>query len=120
MHGLSEHTRRSATVSADEHVARVEDRLERIRDELQIAADIALGDYLNLFVAASRIELAGAPQGGAQFPVQARMAGRVFGSFHIDVGIGDALHGTPDRLQGEDLLAFARIAPAEVLAIPEA
>lgn len=48
------------------------------------------------------------------------MAGRVFGSFHIDVGIGDALHGTPEPLRGEDLLAFAGIAPAEVLAIPKA
>jgi len=52
--------------------------------------------------------------------VQALMAGRLFGSFHIDVGIGDTVPGTPDRLQGEDLLAFAGIAPAEVLAIPEA
>ncbi len=108
------------SVSADEHVLGVEDRLELIRDELQTAADIDLGDYLEFLIAASRTELVGAPRGGARFPVQARMAGRVFGSFHIDVGIGDALHGTPERLRGEDLLAFACIAPAEALAIPEA
>ncbi len=108
------------TVSADEGVASVEGRLERIRDDLQTAADIDLGDCLNFQIAASRTELLGAPQGGARFPVQARMAGRVFGSFHIDVGIGDVLHGTPERLQAEDLLAFAGIAPAEVLAIPVA
>ena len=108
------------TVSVDEGVTSVEDRLDRIRDELQAAADIDLGDYLDFLIATSRIELVGAPQGGARFPVTARMAGRVFGSFHIDVGIGDALYGTPERLQGEDLLAFAGIAPAEVLAIPKA
>ena len=88
------------TMGADEHVASLESRLERIRDELQAAADIDLGDHLDFLIAASRTELLGAPQGGARFPVQARMAGRVFGSFHIDVGIGDALHGTPERLQG--------------------
>lgn len=108
------------TVSDDERVASLEGRLERIRDELQTAADIDLGDYLNFQIATARTELLGAPQGGARFPVQARMAGRVFGSLHIDVGIGDALHGTPELLLGEDLLAFAGIAPAEVLAIPEA
>lgn len=106
------------TVNVDEGVASVKDRLDRIRDELQAAAAIDLGDHLNFLVAASRTELVGAPQGGARFPVKARMAGRLFGSFHIDVGIGDALHGAPERLQGEDLLAFAGIAPAEVLAIP--
>lgn len=89
------------TVSGDERTADNEDRLERIRDELQAAADIDLGDYLHFRISASRTELAGAPQGGARFPVQALMAGRLFGSFHIDVGIGDTVHGTPDRLQGE-------------------
>ena len=48
------------------------------------------------------------------------MAGRVFGSFHVDVGIGDVAYGVPERLQGEDLLAFAGLAPAEALAIPNA
>jgi len=108
------------TVGADERVASLEGRLARIRDDLQAAADIDLGDHLNFLIAAARTELLQAPQGGARFPVQARIAGRVFGNFHIDVGIGDALHGTPELLQGEDLLSFADIAPAEVLAIPAA
>lgn len=94
--------------------------METIREELQTAADIDLGDNLKFLIAAARTELLGAPGGGARFPVEARMAGRVFGNFHIDVGIGDALHGTLERLQGEDLLAFAGIRPAEVLAIPAA
>jgi len=106
------------TVHADEAVASLRDRLDRIRDELQAAAAIDLGDHVSFLVATSRTELVGAPQGGARFPVKARMAGRLFGSFHIDVGIGDALHGAPEQLKGEDLLAFAGIAPAEVLAIP--
>jgi len=108
------------SVAADEHTADLESRLERIRDELQTAADVDLGDYLTFRIATPRAELLGAPQGGARFPVEALMAGRVFGSFHIDVGIGDALHGVPELLWGEDLLAFADIAPAQALAIPKA
>lgn len=108
------------SVAVDEHTADLKSRLERIRDELQTAADVDLGDYLTFRIAAPRTELLGAPQGGARFPVEALMAGRVFGSFHIDVGIGDALHGVPELLRGEDLLAFADIAPAQALAIPKA
>jgi len=108
------------TIGADERVAGSENQVERIREELQTAADIDLGDNLKFLIAVARTELLGAPGGGARFPVEARMAGRIFGSFHIDVGIGDALYGTPERLQGEDLLAFAGIRPAEVLAIPAA
>ena len=108
------------SVAADEHTADLKSRLERIRDELQAAADADLGDHLTFRIATPRTELLGAPQGGARFPVEALMAGRVFGSFHIDVGIGDALHGVPELLRGEDLLAFADIAPAQVLAIPKA
>jgi hypothetical protein len=107
-------------VGADERVAGSETQVDRIREELQTEADVDLGDNLKFLIAAARTELLGAPDGGARFPVEARMAGRIFGKFHIDVGIGDALHGTPERLQGEDLLAFAGIRPAEVLAISPA
>jgi len=94
--------------------------LETIREELQTAAEVDLRDYLTFRIAEPTTALQGAPQGGARFPVQALMAGRVFGSFHIDVGIGDALYGAPERLQGEDLLSCAGIDPAEALAIPKA
>ncbi len=94
--------------------------LAQIRDELQSAAEVDLHDYMTFRIAEAKSQLQGAPQGGARFPVDARMAGRVFGSFHIDVGIGDARYGPPEHLQGEDLLAFAGVAPAEALAIPRA
>ena len=38
--------------------------------------------------------------------------------FHIDLGFGDAVTGAPEPLVGDDLLAFAEIAPARVLAVP--
>lgn len=94
--------------------------LDQVRAELQSAAEVDLGDCFVYRIAEARTELQGAPQGGARFPAEARMAGRVFGACHIDVGIGDALTGSPDSLYGEDLLAFAGIAPATALAIPRA
>jgi hypothetical protein len=47
------------------------------------------------------------------------LIGKTYAKFHIDVGLGDALIGAPELLVGDDLLAFAGIGPAAVLAIPK-
>jgi hypothetical protein len=91
--------------------------LAAVRDTLQRLAEVELGDYFVFEIAAARIELQGAPQGGGRFPVVARLAGRVFARFHVDVGIGDVEVGAPEELAGEDFLAFAGVAPAIVQAI---
>jgi hypothetical protein len=93
-------------------------RLNDVRDALQDSVDVNVGDFLTYLIGAASTELQGAPEGGARFPVEARMAGRTFGNFHIDVGIGDAVTGPPETLQCDDLLAFAGVPPATVLAIP--
>lgn len=93
-------------------------RLAAIRDQLQIAAETNLGDYLVFRIESARIELTGAPLGGARFPCEAFLAGKTYGRFHIDLGFGDQPGGTPETLLGDDWLAFARIRPAKVLAIP--
>ena len=95
-------------------------RIEHVRDQLQAAADISQGDYFQFLIAAPRTELQGAPQGGARFPVEARLAGRLFARLHLDVGMGDAVCGSPESLTGDDLLAFAGVPPARALAIPKA
>ena len=38
--------------------------------------------------------------------------------FHIDLGFGDAIPVAPETLVGDDLLAYAEIAPVKVLAVP--
>lgn len=53
-------------------------------------------------------------------PVEATLAGKTCAKFHIDIGFGDALTEPPERLTGDDVLAFAGIAPVKVLAIPKA
>jgi hypothetical protein len=85
---------------------------------LQQDADRDLNDFFVFRIGSPSNDLQGAPRGGARFPVESMVAGRVFGRFHVDVGIGDVLSGEPERLAGDDLLDFAQIAPATALAIP--
>ena len=90
-----------------------------VREQLQGAVDADLGDYLVYRIAAPKKELTNAPGGGARYPCEALLVGKTYAKFHIDVGFGDAVVGEPERLTGDDLLDFAGIAPATVLAIPK-
>ena len=54
------------------------------------------------------------------FSVLAKVAGREFARFHIDIGFGDVRIGRPETLEGENLMAFAGVVPARALAIPKA
>ncbi len=90
---------------------------ELLRDKLQEASEVDLGDFLQFRIGTSQAELDGAPLGGARYPCEVVLAGRTYIRFHIDIGFGDAVVDEPERLLGEDLLAFAGIVPAEVLAI---
>lgn len=90
-----------------------------LRDRLQEAASVDLGDFVSFRIGQPKRELTNAPQGGGRYPCEAMILGKSYAKFHIDVGIGDAVVGTPERLVGDDLLAFAGIPPAAVLAIPK-
>lgn len=94
-------------------------RTAAVRDQLQEAADLELGDYLVYRIGNPKGELPGAPLGGARFPVEVFLAEKLYGRFHLDLGFGDAVLGSPEPLVGDDLLAFADIAPARVIAIPK-
>ena len=50
-----------------------------------------------------------APEGGSRFPVDARLDGRTFVKFHVDLGVGDEVIEPLDRIVGQDWLAFAGI-----------
>lgn len=95
-------------------------RISAIREQLQEASDLDLGDFLEFRIASANKQLPGAPEGGASFPVEARLVGKTFGRFHIDVGFGDPVQGEPEVLIGDDMLSFAGIAPARALAVPKA
>jgi hypothetical protein len=96
------------------------DLVTALRDKLQEAADADLGDYLTYRIGEPKHELTNAPKGGARYPCESVLVGKVYARFHIDVGCGDALVGKPEQLVGDDLLAFAGVGPATALAIPRA
>lgn len=93
-------------------------RLRLVREQLQIASETNLGDFPTFRIEEPQVELVGAPLGGARFPCEAFLAGRTYGRFQIDLGFGDDMGATPEVLAGDDLLEFAGIPPAKVLAIP--
>lgn len=82
--------------------------LEALRD----SASIDLGDFFVFEIGEAMMDLDAAPAGGARFPIIARMDGRSFVSFHLDVGIGDVLLTPTETTQGRDWLGFAGIPAA--------
>jgi len=95
-------------------------RLLEMHELLMAAAAKDLGDSFEFLIQPARSEIFAAPGGGGAFGVLARMAGRDFGRFHIDIGFGDGVVGEVETLVGDDLMEFAGIEPARVRAIPKA
>lgn len=69
-----------------------------------------LGDFFTFVFGHAVQDLDAAPYGGARFPVDARLAGRSFVKFHLDVSTGDVLREPYESLAGRDWLGFAGIA----------
>lgn len=88
-----------------------------LRNHVVRAALIRLPDFFVFEVGNATLELDQAPEGGARFPVDARLDGRSFVKFHIDLGSGDAVLEPVDEIAGEDWLGFAGIAPSVVPAL---
>jgi hypothetical protein len=88
-----------------------------IRDLLAEAVSLDLEDGFIFVIGEPGLDLDAAPYGGSRFPVDARMAGRRFISFHLDVSAGDVLREPFEHLEGRDWLGFAGIAPSKVPAI---
>jgi Nucleotidyl transferase AbiEii toxin, Type IV TA system len=88
-----------------------EERERQVRTMLQDFAAIQLNDYFEFLVGEAREDLDGAPEGGSRYPVDARMDGREFARFYVDVGIGDEVLEPLDVVEGRDWLGFGGIAP---------
>ncbi len=80
-----------------------------LRDTLQEAAGVDLGDRFTFLIGEPDTDVIAAPYGGARYPVEARMAGRVFARFHVDVGVGDAVLNPLEVIMTRDWLDFAGI-----------
>ena len=86
-------------------------RREQVRAMLQEAAAARFDDYFEFLLGEAREDLDGAPEGGSRYPVQARMDGRDFARFPVDVGIGDEVIEPLDVVTGKDWPGFGGIAP---------
>jgi hypothetical protein len=82
---------------------------ERILSTLQDAAALDLGDFFTFLIGQPLMDLNAAPYGGARYPVEARMDGRTFVRFHLDVASGDAVIEPFEDVCGRDWLDFAGI-----------
>lgn len=80
---------------------------ERILRLLQAGADLDLKDFFVFTIGQPTKDLEGAPYGGARYPVEVRMAGRIFARFHLDVASGDPVLEPIQTARGGDWLAFA-------------
>jgi hypothetical protein len=89
-----------------------------VREMLQSAADIPLGDWFEYKIGSPILDLDAAPYGGARYPVEASMNARIFARFHLDAGIGDVVMQPLEVVECRDWLGFAGIERCQVLMIP--
>jgi hypothetical protein len=89
-----------------------------VLEKLQEAAAFSGDDFFVYTIGEPISDLDAAPYGGGRFPVEARVDGRVFVGFHLDVGIGDAVMEPLEVIEGRDWLGFAGIASPSLYMIP--
>jgi hypothetical protein len=108
-----------STVDIDLTVQRVpasagDDQNQIVRELLQGAADVPLGDWFEFTFGPPVMDLTAAPYGGARYSVEARMNERIFARFHLDAGIGDVVSPPLETIVCRDWLGFAGIRPSQV------
>jgi nucleotidyltransferase AbiEii toxin of type IV toxin-antitoxin system len=89
-----------------------------VLEKLQEAAAFSSDDFFVYTIGEPIADLDAASYGGARFPVEARLDGRVFVGFHLDVGIGDVVMEPLEVIEGRDWLGFAGIASPSLYMIP--
>jgi hypothetical protein len=87
--------------------------LELLREK----SDADLSDFFVYRIETASLDLTNAPYGGGRFPVIARMDGRTFAKFHLDVGLGDVVLEPLEIISGRDWLGFADISPPQLTAL---
>jgi len=89
-----------------------------LQGKLQEPITKDLADWFVFQIGESTMDLEGAPYAGYRFPVDARLAGRTFAKFHVDVGIGDPILDDPVWVKGNSLLSFAGIPNISIAILP--
>ena len=92
---------------------------EKLQTFLQDALAQDTGDFFEFLIGASILNLENAPYGGHRFPVEARLAGRLFIRFDIDLAYCDVWLESRDVLEARDWLGFAGIRPPRIPVISQ-
>lgn len=82
---------------------------EALLEELREQASADLGDYFVFMIGKSIMDIDATPYGGARYPVDARMDGRTFVKYHLDIGVGDVVMEPLESIRSRDWLSFAGI-----------
>jgi hypothetical protein len=90
------------------------DVLEKLQEAVAVSSD----DFFVYTIGEPIADLDAAPYGGARFPVESHLDGRVFVGFHLDIGIGDAVMEPLEVIEGRDWLGFGGIASPSLYMIP--
>jgi hypothetical protein len=93
------------------------DKNQAIRELMQEHASTNLEDFFVYVIGNATMNLDVPVAGGGRFPVEARIDGRRFVNFHIDIAAGDVLVEPVERFSARDWLDFAGIARPVIQAI---
>ena len=105
-------------ISSD--AATAQGTIKKLWEDLQEATAHDVGDHFVIRIGAPQQEFDAPPGGGARFPVEVLLDQRTFAKFHLDVGIGDVVLGSPEWAKSEEFFAFAGIPPARFRILPVA
>jgi predicted nucleotidyltransferase component of viral defense system len=87
---------------------------ENLQEFLFTCSQIDLHDYFEYVIGKATLGLENAPYGGYRYPIQARMAGRIFAKFSIDIAAGDVWYEPHDKLKIHDWFDFAGLPVVEI------
>ena len=96
----------------------VKGTIQKLWEDIQDAAARDVSDHFVIHIGAPRQEFDAPPGGGARFPVEVLLDRRTFAKFHLDVGVGDVVLGSPEWAKGEEFFAFAGISSARFRILP--
>jgi predicted nucleotidyltransferase component of viral defense system len=80
-----------------------------LQDFLQNLVSIDTKYFFEFIIGNAVLDLENAPYGGYRFPIESRMAGRVFIKFEVDVAAGDTWLEPHERVKTQDWFGFAGI-----------
>ena len=95
----------------------VGDRNLALQETIQECVSQPSVDFFDFTIGATQMDFDAPPEGGARFPIEAKMDGRTFAKFHLDIGLGDVWTEPFEELAPRDLLGFAGIEPGSFPAI---